>query len=153
MRWTGLLPLGVIVACGPAGAPRVDVLLEADRAFARATAANGTESWVTTFTEDGMMFNGSQPVVGHGAIRDFMGPAFDSGNFSLTWDPVAGEISGSGDLGYTRGRWESRATSSDGSEIVRIGMYVTIWRLNAEGEWRVALDIGAPDEPPESAAP
>jgi ketosteroid isomerase-like protein len=126
--------------------------MAADRAFARAVAENGTEGWVMTFAADGMMFNGSQPVVGHDAIRGFMGPAFDSGTFTLTWDPLDGEISASGDLGYTRGRWESRQTASDGSETVGSGTYVTIWRRDADGQWRVTLDIGAPDVPEESGA-
>ena len=105
MRWPVILGLLAAAACtGSDTAATVETLLEADREFARNVATHGTEAWVSAFAADGMMFDGAQPVVGHDAIRAYMGPAFDGGEFSLTWDPVDARIASSGDLGYTRGR-------------------------------------------------
>ncbi len=50
----------------------------------------------------------------------------------------------SGDLGFTIGRYVQRRTIGD-TESLREGRYITIWRLTADGEWRVALDGGKPD--------
>ena len=143
--------MGVVAACSPT--PTTTDLMEADRAFARAVADQGTDAWVAAFAQDGMMFDGAEPVVGHDAIRGYMGPAFDSGMFTLTWEPLDARIASSGDLGYTRGRWESRSLTPDGSEVTGSGTYVTIWQLDSEGTWRVVLDIGAPDEPSDSEEP
>ena len=92
-----------------------DSLLEADRAFARATAAERLEGWVRFFDENGAMFPQGRPVVrGHEAIRAFMGPAFETEGFSLTWEPLEAEVSADGDLGYTHGTFESRFPGPDG---------------------------------------
>ena len=137
----------VLAGCGPSRpAATVGELMDADRAFAVATAERGSAGWVSFFAEDGTMFRAGRPVVGHDAIRELMAPAFDAGGFALTWEPEAGEIAASGDLGYTRGRWESRATGPDGVVAVRTGSYVTIWKRVADGSWKVTLDIGNPHD-------
>jgi ketosteroid isomerase-like protein len=147
MRWYGVLGALALAACGPSQpAATVVDLMDADRAFAAATAEQGSAGWVSWFAEDGTMFRAGQPVIGHDAIRDLMAPALDGGRYSLTWEPKAGEIAASGDLGYTRGRWESRSTGADGAVTVQTGSYVTIWRRLADGSWKVTLDIGSPDD-------
>ena len=147
MRWYGLFGVMVFVACGPSQpAATVVDLMDADREFARLTAQQGSEGWVSFFAEDGTMFRGGSPVIGHDAIREIMAPALDGDRFSLTWEPETGEIAASGDLGYTRGRWESRSTGADGATTVRTGSYVTIWKRVEDGSWKVTLDIGNPDD-------
>jgi ketosteroid isomerase-like protein len=147
MRWCSLVGVLVLGACGtPQPTATVVDLMDADRAFAIATAEQGTAGWVSFFADDGTMFRGGKPVVGHDAIRALMAPALDNDAYSLTWAPEAGEIAVSGDLGYTRGRWESRSTGQDGAVSVRTGSYVTIWKKVADGSWKVTLDIGNPDD-------
>ncbi|MDH3498223.1 MAG: DUF4440 domain-containing protein [Gemmatimonadota bacterium] len=145
----GLMMVLALTACTGAGTTAtVDDLLEADRAFAQATAERGVEGWVSYFAADGIQFRQAEPVIGHDAIRAFMEPAFQDPNFSLTWEPVSGELSASGDLGYTRGRFESRGSLPDGTVASGAGSYVTIWRRMEDGTWKVAVDIGNPDPPP-----
>jgi ketosteroid isomerase-like protein len=147
MRWSSMLVIAVLGACGPSGPqPTVVDLMDADRAFDLATAEKGSAGWASWFADDGVMFDAAQPVVGRAAIRAEMAPVLDSSGVSLTWSPEAGELAASGDLGYTRGRWESRVKAADGTETVRTGSYVTIWRKMKDGTWKVAVDIGNPDE-------
>jgi uncharacterized protein (TIGR02246 family) len=121
-------------------------IINADRAFAQATAANGVEGWVSYFAEDGVQFVPGGHISGHASIRELMTPALSDSSFSLTWDPVEARVSSSGDLGYTIGRWERRVAGPDGVETVATGSYVSIWRLQEDGNWKVELDIGNPDE-------
>lgn len=147
MRWYALLGALALVACGPSRpAATVGDLMAADRAFATATAERGSAGWVSWFAEDGTVFRGGRPVAGHEAIRDLMAPMLDGEGTSLTWEPEAGEIAASGDLGYTRGRWERRSTGPDGVVAVHTGSYVTIWKKVADGSWKVTLDIGNPHD-------
>lgn len=147
MRRYVLIGALVLAGCGPSRpAATVGELMEADRAFAAATAEQGSAGWVSFFAEDGTMFRGGRPVVGHDAIRELMAPALDDEGVALTWEPETGEIAASGDLGYTRGRWESRATGPDGAVAVRTGSYVTIWKRVEDGSWKVTLDIGNPHD-------
>lgn len=90
-----------------------------------------------------MIVPGGQ-IHGPDAVRAAIAPAL-SDDGSLTWDPERGELAASGDLGFTVGRFESRPPEAAGADVASTGQYVTIWRKDASGAWKVLLDIGAPD--------
>jgi len=143
--WVALIEA---VGCSshPDQAAELASLTAADREFARATAARGVEGWVANFAEDGVMLRAGAIVRGHAAIEELMAPAFSDSSYSLSWEPEHGEVSASADLGYTVGRYESRRVGPDGSSLLGAGRYVTIWRRDSAGHWKVVLDIGSPDE-------
>ena len=87
-------------------------------------------------------------IVGHAAIREYMGRAFANPDFSLQWEPKAGDISKAGDLGYTTGTYVSRGKDAQGNPVARTGRYVSIWKKQADKTWKVVLDTGNPDPPP-----
>jgi ketosteroid isomerase-like protein len=60
----------------------------------------------------------------------------------LTWTPVGGDISSSGDLGYTYGTFEFHSKSKEGEPHVDYGKYTSIWKLQKDGSWKVVLDMG-----------
>ncbi|HYY35723.1 MAG TPA: hypothetical protein VE867_05055 [Candidatus Binatia bacterium] len=59
----------------------------------------------------------------------------------ISWRPVFASISQSGELGYTTGPWES-SKSRDVQKPDAFGDFVTIWRKNKDGAWKIALDVG-----------
>jgi ketosteroid isomerase-like protein len=59
----------------------------------------------------------------------------------LYWYPVYSDISASGDFGFNTGPWEFRQKKTD-EKPVAFGEFVSMWKKNANGEWRVAVDIG-----------
>jgi len=120
-----------------------EAVMQADRDFARDTAKNGVEAWVSYFSQDGVMLPDTGEVVrGHESIHALMAPAFDIPGFSLSWTPEFAEVSVSADLAYTFGSYETSAPDADGNRVVARGRYVTIWRKDADGGWKVVLDIG-----------
>ena len=58
----------------------------------------------------------------------------------LNWAPEFADIAVSGDLGYTTGPWEFRRSPKDAP--VAFGHYVTLWRKQNNGAWKVEVDIG-----------
>jgi ketosteroid isomerase-like protein len=127
--------------------------MQADLAFARATAERGAEGWAAWFAEGGRQFTARGTVEGRAAIRAHMAPVFADTNFRLDWRPTAAEAAASGDLGWTVGRWEASQRRADGSrEVTGAGNYVTLWKRQADGSWKVALDIGNSDPPPSDPA-
>lgn len=56
----------------------------------------------------------------------------------------------SGELGYTVGQYTITVTGEDGERSVEKGKYVTIWRKQADGSWKVVLDGGNSDGPTET---
>jgi ketosteroid isomerase-like protein len=70
--------------------------------------------------------------------------------FSLTWTAEKAEVSNGGDLGYSTGMYIATF-----GETTDKGKYVTIWRKQPDGSWKVVEDmfnsdmpmLAAPNEP------
>lgn len=120
-------------------------LLSADRAFNQATAERRMDGWVAFFAENGSMFRPGGLATGPAAIRERMGATFADTSFTLTWDPTQADASG--DLGYTVGRYESRRRDEQGKVLSGRGSYLTVWKRQADGTWKIVFDIGNPDGP------
>lgn len=118
-------------------------LMQMDLRFAMASAADGLEGWMSFFAEDASIFPPGNPIItGIDEIRAFYEKAgFDPKR--LSWKPVKAEVSSSGDIGYTFGYWEMKDTSPD-ETISSRGKYVTVWKRQADGNWKVIADIGSP---------
>lgn len=128
-------------ACAPA-APSPSVLMKADRDFAAAVAEGGVDAWASWFDQDGAMIQeGTGEIRGRSAIRDAVA-YLDTPGLSLTWEPTRADIAASGDLGWTTGTWEFRP--SPDAEVTGHGIYVSIWRLQQDGSWKVVMDLGNP---------
>ena len=86
-------------------------------------------------------------------FREGWAKGFADPNWTITWAPLYAEAAQSADLGYTTGSFEIHEKSPDGTPLVRKGSYVTIWRKQPDGTWKVALDIGSfvPLKPPAAA--
>jgi ketosteroid isomerase-like protein len=132
-----LIPI-VVAACGGAEPTAEAVLLQADSAFARETATGGADAWTSWFDTVGVMVTANRDIRGHADIRAAMGPTLSDSTIRFTWSPEWA-IAGEGDLGTTVGsyRVESRG------EVVERGRYLTVWRRQSDGSWKVVADIGS----------
>jgi ketosteroid isomerase-like protein len=131
-------------AKAPAKLSGQQLLLRADRAFARDTAAKRLEGWMDYMAEDAVLFS-DKPLVGKDAIRTFYQPAFARPAFILSWQPTRAEMFRSGNMGYTTGRYELQAEDGKGNKVVRHGSYLTVWKKQTDGSWKVMADGGDPD--------
>jgi ketosteroid isomerase-like protein len=122
--------------------------MEADRAFNRATGARRSDGWMEFIAEDGQMIRSTGTITGRAAIREAMARAFADTAFSLTWEPLQADAGAAGDLGYTNGRYEARFRDATGNPVARTGRYLTVWKKQADGTWKVVRDIGVQDPPP-----
>lgn len=116
---------------------RAPELEEVDRAFSADTSARGIEGWMAAFdARGGMMLRGAR-VEGDG-IRAAMAPLLGKGR--LVWEPFASGRA-SDTLGFTVGK--ATYTGSDPSDTWR-SSYVTVWRKQPDGSWKVLFDTGRP---------
>ncbi len=147
--------LAGLAACGPAEtvnppADRAEIM-EMDRKFSAFSETHGAPAaWAEFFARDAVQLNrGSQPMIGFDSILESFADWNEAGQ--LTWAPEDGVVSASGDLGYTWGRYVYRLTQENGDKVVRQGKYTTIWKRQEKGAWKVVLDIGNQNPPPESS--
>jgi ketosteroid isomerase-like protein len=150
----GVLFIGGIVtvvrSAPPAAKP--DALLAADRAFDAATAARKIDGFSSFLADNVATLRADQPVLhGKAALQQAWKPLLENKSVSLRWQPISAEISKSGDLGYTVGTYTITRTDENGDSIVGSGKYLTVWRLQKYGLWKVEFDTGVPDTP--SASP
>ena len=57
----------------------------------------------------------------------------------VSYHPVSGDVSRSGDLGYTHGTYEKK----DSDKIIEHGNYLRIWQKQGDA-WRIVLDVTNP---------
>jgi uncharacterized protein (TIGR02246 family) len=133
----------MLVGCAPWGPPpNPREVMDTDRAFAQATAERGGDGWAEFFAPDGRMYRQRGYVDGRDAIRAAMVPAFADTTTALRWEPDTAVVAASGDIAYTLGHWELVAKTAAGDSVAGRGNYVTLWRRQSDGTWKVAADIG-----------
>jgi ketosteroid isomerase-like protein len=129
----------------PGITPGVAFLFDLEAKFARATAQGGGPAFAGWFADDAVtLSNGKAPVQGHAAIA--ASATWSPKSYQLTWTPSGGAMAPAGDMGYTWGHYEGRATLPDGQHTTTTGRYMTVWRKQPTGEWKVILD-SSNDEP------
>jgi hypothetical protein len=117
-------------------APEAAAVEAADRAFAADAKARKIEGWVAAFDPQGAMMHIGKRIE-RAAIRDAMLDTLAEG--VLAWDPIASGSEGA-DLGYTVGK--ATYTPNDVREPGWASTYITIWRRQADGTWKVLFDTG-----------
>jgi len=128
------------VLASPKATPETLKQLEGE--FMKAAIDKGSQGYMSYYADDSVEVpNGAPLIQGKAEIAKGMG-FLDDKNNRLLWTPVGADISASGDLGYTYGKYEFHAKDKDGKPIVQYGKYTSIWKLQKDGSWKVVLDMG-----------
>lgn len=118
-------------------------IIDAEQAFNQASAISGAKGWASFFLDDGkMLTKGGIPIVGQDAICQTMTPFFNLNKLVFTWEPTAVEVSDDGTLGCSYGQYYRTYEGPEGAEVEEKGMYMSIWKPDDKGNWRVAADVG-----------
>jgi len=120
-----------------------EALLQVDRDFAKTGVAKNIDRFMSYIAEDVRFYSAGVMLTGKLPFREGWAKGFADPNWSITWAPLYAEATQSADLGYTTGSFEIHEKAPDGTPLVRKGSYVTIWRKQPDGAWKVALDIGS----------
>lgn len=122
------------------------LLYDLEARFAKDVLERGGAGFADWFAEDGVALgNGAAPLVGKVAIA--ASAKWSPKDYALTWTPTDAMMGPSGDMGYTWGHFEGRSKDANGNPVLTSGRYITMWRRQADGTWKVVLDAGA-NEPP-----
>lgn len=117
-------------------------LLALDREWSQTT--KDTEKFLSYFAPDASAYPPGMPMVsGTEAIGKTFGEMNSAPGFALSWTPTKADVSASGDLGSTAGTYEM----SMGGAMDK-GKYVTVWKKQADGAWKVSDDIFNSDMAP-----
>ncbi len=132
--------LGLLIAVAglhaetPAEAVRT--MVEAERKFYQAGQEKGTRAAFLEFlADDGIVFRPG-PVNG----KEVWSKRTETG-LDLVWEPTFAAIARSADFGYDTGPSKWRANKTE-KKFTGFGHFVSIWKKQKDGSWKVALDCG-----------
>jgi ketosteroid isomerase-like protein len=112
-----------------------DAMVATERAFSKLSQEKGMkDAFATYIADDGILVRGGTFIKGKPWTLEHPNPPV-----KLIWWPTQAAISSSGDMGWTTGPYEIR---EEGSDEVGHGNFVTVWRKQADGNWRFAIDLG-----------
>lgn len=127
-------------------------LLQRDAEWAEVTSAGkDIDRIVSYWSDDAVIIPQGQPVLeGKAAIRSFVTSSLQIPGFEIRWRSEKVTFSPDGKLAYMRGTNEITVPGPNGVLVTLPGRGITVWRLEADGQWRCVVDIW--NDPPATTA-
>ena len=128
-------------------ASSIDAVRAADSAWEKVFSGRDLEGAVAAVEPAGSILAPNAPIAtGPDAIRALFASIYAIPGLSLHWQPTRIEAARSGDLAFSSGGYVMTFTGPTGP-ITDRGKYATVWRKQADGTWRVVLDVFNSDVP------
>jgi uncharacterized protein (TIGR02246 family) len=152
----GLRSFGVTVAlltlvgCSPSADPAADeaAIRAASTEWSAAARAENVDAFVSFYADDAvLLLEGAPDASGKTAIRAGIGGMMQDPNFALGFTTTNVVVAGSGDLAYETGRYVITLSDANGAPANQSGGFVVVWRKQADGTWKVAVDSPVSDPP------
>ena len=125
----------------------VRAMVEAEKKFYQTGQEQGTRAAFLAFLADDAVVFKPGPANGKKAWTERTETGLD-----LIWQPIFASMARSADFGFTIGPAEWKAKKQD-EKPLGYGQFVSVWKKQADGSWKVALDVGTenphPTNPPE----
>ena len=131
------------------------LLLETDRALAEAYSTSDTpvDTVFASFTDDPRVLAPDAPIaLGWEASHALFTKLEALPGYSLAWSPTTADVGGAADLGYTIGTYHMTLPDTDGNTVEIDGKYLSLWRRQPDGSWKIAVDMFNTDGPPVPAS-
>jgi uncharacterized protein (TIGR02246 family) len=131
-----------------AHADDVTVIRELERQAREAAEAKDLDRYVSFYADDAVLFWPGVPMVtGRAAIRTFMQGFLAMPAFSLSFETAKVDVSRAGDFAYSYGTNKVTLVDPSGNRFRDSGKYLTVYRKQPDGAWKVVADIGNSDLP------
>ena len=134
-RWL-ICPLLLASAFAQGNADLKEQVRKTETAFAK-TMADRDHAAFTSFLADETVFFGNKVLRGAKAVADQWKGFYQAPKAPFSWAPDAVEVLDSGTLAMTSGP----VFDPEGK---RIGTFNSVWRLHADGKWKIVFDKGCP---------
>lgn len=121
-------------------------LREADGQYLAAVNAKDAEAMLAFYAADAVMLAPNMPAAtGHDAIRTLASEMFSTPG--MTVNVTAVSVDAGADIGYSRATAAVTVTGPDGMPMAESGPDVHVWKKQADGTWKIVIDIWNSDMP------
>jgi ketosteroid isomerase-like protein len=118
--------------------------------WAAAAQAKDAQKFASFYAADGILMLEQAPdAVGMAALKEDTAGMMGDPNFSLSFAPDELVVARSGDLAYDVGSYTLTVSDPAGDPMTIKGRYVDVWKKDASGQWKVAVDAPVSDPPAE----
>lgn len=117
----------------------------ADQALAAALAERDRDKFAALLTEDAVFFGGKRSHRGRRAVLEAWSVYFEPDGPTLAWEPSEVEVIESEGLATSTGPYRVVSNRAKKTRVLE-GTYFTVWRRDADGQWRVLFDTGTEPE-------
>ena len=155
---TPLVAAVLLSTGGCSSTPEVNLAAEekairsAEAEFSQAAAAKDLEKAVAFYADDAVMLPPGEPIAsGKAAVRAGWTQMFATPDLALTWEVTKIDVAKSGDMAFDYGTYSMSYKNAAGRAEKDHGKYATVWKKQADGAWKVALDTNCSDLPPVKA--
>lgn len=111
----------------------------AETSFSRAAERKDKDAFIERVDPDAR-FVGGQVSRGRDEIAAAWAFAFVAGGADMRWRPSIVAVTSDGDLAISRGPYRMTRVDDAGATIESWGTFISTWRRDADGEWRVLFD-------------
>ncbi len=137
LAFLGLLVAGLFLSVDGGQVDTSSSEVEArEIAFAKTMEDRDLDAFLSFVSPEAIFFNGNEPLRGRNAIAEAWAPYFEGATAPFSWHPDVVEVLESGQLALSSG-----PVRGPSGEVA--GRFNSIWRKDADGQWRVVFDKGS----------
>jgi uncharacterized protein (TIGR02246 family) len=127
----------------------IDSLRALDAQLQDAVARKDLERIVSFYADDATMLPTAEPLIrGKQAIREEWAHILAIPGFTNQGKLLSVDVSASNDFAYTTGSYMAVMVGENGAMVNEPGKWVSIWKRQAGGPWRIVVDTYNTDIPP-----
>jgi len=117
-------------------------ILQTEQDFAELVQKEGiNKAFLKYASEKAVLMRNNSLIIGKTAIKNhFENQATENKKVSLSWKPDFVDVSNSGDLGYTYGKYIYSYVDNDGKTIKTEGIFHSVWKRQEDGSWKFVWD-------------
>ncbi len=123
-------------------------------AWSNAAQSHDIDKALSFYAPDAVALPDAAPIAPNkDAIRNVWQSFIGNKNVTLSWKTTAVGVAKSGDIAYEYGAYTMDIVGKDGKPSTQTGKYLLVWKKQADGTWKVAVDTDNSDAPPPAPAP
>lgn len=117
-------------------------IMETEKAFEKMANTVGLKKAFSFYAAEGAVLERNDVLIkGKSSIeKSFNNASSENKKVSLSWTPDFIDVSNSGDLAYTYGKYQFSATDSTGNTKTTEGIFHTVWKRQVDGSWKYVWD-------------
>ena len=117
--------------------------------WVRSSSDSKPDAFVDALADGAHLLPPGGPLAeGKEAIRGAIADLEAIPGFSIAWTPLSAEVGDAGGMGITIGSYDMRMNGPEGGPIRIDGKYMTAWKQQPDGSWKVVADMFNDNGPP-----